>query len=83
MCISRKINAVWRKNIRCLGVLSIFQTWPIPVISVFLCRYFKIAQGEKNEELVLGILLGLALNLLIGIILLLFTKMSDRKDKKQ
>ena len=27
----------------------------IPMISVSMCRIFKLAQGEKNEEIVIGI----------------------------
>ena len=31
----------------------------IPIITVFLCRLLKVAQGEKNEEIVFGILLDI------------------------
>ena len=29
----------------------------IPIIAVFLCRILKVAQGEKNEEIIFGIYL--------------------------
>lgn len=43
----------------------------IPLLSVFICLVFKVAQGEKVEEIVGGIMIGLVLNLIYLIILLL------------
>lgn len=43
----------------------------IPLLSVFICLVFKVAQGEKVEEIVGGIIIGLVLNLIYLIILLL------------
>jgi len=40
----------------------------IPVISIFLCRILKLAQGEKNEEIVFGIMLGIFLDIIFYII---------------
>ena len=40
----------------------------IPIIAVFLCRILKIAQGEKNEEIVFGIMLGILLDIIFFII---------------
>ena len=40
----------------------------IPIIAVFLCRILKIAQGEKNEEIVFGIMLGIFLYIIFYII---------------
>lgn len=40
----------------------------IPIIAVFLCRILKIAQGEKNEEIVFGIMLGIFLDIIFCII---------------
>ena len=46
----------------------------IPIITVFLCRLLKVAQGEKNEEIVFGIMLGILLDIIFFII---------QKNKKQ
>ena len=40
----------------------------IPIITVFLCRLFKAAQGEKNEEIVFGIMVGILLDIIFFII---------------
>lgn len=56
----------------------------IPILSVFLCRLFMIAQGEKNEEIVMGIMIGIVLDLLYSIYLLVRskrTKTDKRKNK--
>ena len=47
----------------------------IPIIAVFLCRILKIAQGEKNEEIVFGIMLGIFLDIIFYII----DKLKSRK----
>lgn len=36
----------------------------IPIITVFLCRLLKVAQGEKNEELVFGIMMGILFDII-------------------
>ena len=36
----------------------------IPSLSVFICRVFKVAQGEKVEEIVFGIMVGIVLDLI-------------------
>ena len=46
----------------------------IPILSVLVCIALKIAQGEKNEEIAFGILVGLVLDLIYFIILLLENK---------
>ena len=43
----------------------------IPIITVVLCRLLKVAQGEKNEEIVFGIMLGLFLDIIFFICLTL------------
>jgi len=43
----------------------------IPLLSVFICLVFKVAQGEKVEEIAGGIIIGLVLDLIYLIILLL------------
>lgn len=45
----------------------------LPALSVFVCVILKIAQGEKTEEIVFGIFLGIVLDL-IYLIILLFVK---------
>ena len=40
----------------------------IPIIAVFLCRILKVAQGEKNEEIIFGIMLGIFLDIIFHII---------------
>lgn len=40
----------------------------IPIIAVFLCRILKVAQGEKNEEIIFGIMLGIFLDIIFYII---------------
>lgn len=46
----------------------------IPIIAVFLCRLLKVAQGEKNEEIVFGIMLGILLDIVFFIIQILKLK---------
>ena len=53
----------------------------IPIISVCLCRLFQFAQGEKNEETVLGIMVGVALDLIICVVRLVFVKMKSKSDR--
>lgn len=43
----------------------------IPIITVVLCRLLKVAQGEKNEEIVFGIMLGLFSDIIFFICLTL------------
>ena len=46
----------------------------IPMVSVFLCRAFRIAQGEKNEEIVIGIMIGILIDIIYSFILLFVSK---------
>ena len=48
----------------------------IPIIAVLLCRILKIAQGEKNEEFIFGIMLGILLDIIFYII----DKLKSRKQ---
>lgn len=52
----------------------------IPTFSVFLCRAFRLAQGEKNEEIVIGIIIGIAIDLVYSFILFLVSKKSTRNQ---
>lgn len=36
----------------------------IPIITVFVCRLLKVAQGEKNEEFVCGIMIGILFDII-------------------
>ena len=51
----------------------------IPTISVLLCILFRIAQGENNEEIVVGVLLGIVLDFIYSIYLLITNKISNTK----
>lgn len=44
----------------------------IPVLSVCICRLLRLAQGEANEEIVFGVMLGLVLDAILGIVLRFF-----------
>lgn len=46
----------------------------IPFLSVLICRLLKLAQGEKNEEIVFGIMAGIILDLILSIIILIRNK---------
>lgn len=46
----------------------------IPFLSVLICRLLKLAQGEKNEEIVFGLMLGIILDLILSIIILIRNK---------
>ncbi len=49
----------------------------IPIISVFICRILKLAQGEKNEEIIFGIILGIFLDIIFYIV----DKLKSKKNK--
>ena len=51
----------------------------IPSLSVFICLVFKVAQGEKIEEIVGGIMIGLVLDLIYLIILLITKRKTSLK----
>jgi hypothetical protein len=42
---------------------------------------FRIAQREKNEEIVFGIMLGIALDFIYSIVLLFINKKFNNKSK--
>lgn len=66
-----------RSNI--LTVLKYLLFIIIPTISVLLCILFRIAQGENNEEIVVGVLLGIVLDFIYSIYLLITNKISNTK----
>ena len=51
----------------------------IPLLSVFICLVFKVAQGEKVEEIVGGIMIGLVLDLIYLIIILITKRKTSLK----
>lgn len=51
----------------------------IPLLSVFTCLVFKVAQGEKIEEIVGGIMIGLVLDLIYLIIILITKRKTSLK----
>ena len=61
------------KAIRCLMFLI------IPLVSVLICVLLRLAQGEKTEEVVFGIMLGVVLDLIYLIALLIIKKKASEK----
>ena len=51
----------------------------ITVVSVLICVLLRLAQGEKTEEVVFGIMLGLAFDFIYLIVLLIFKKKATQK----
>ena len=69
------------KNV--LKVLEYILFIIIPIVSVFLCRAFRIAQGEKNEEIVVGIMIGIVINLIYSFVLLFVSKKETYNQAKK
>ncbi|MBQ9759869.1 MAG: hypothetical protein IJW16_00810 [Clostridia bacterium] len=53
----------------------------IPVLTVCFSVLLRLAQGEKSEEIIFGIMLGLVLDLLYGIALLIRDKIRSGREK--
>lgn len=51
----------------------------IPLVSVLVCVLFRLAQGEKTEEVVFGIMLGAVLDLIYLVALLIIKKKASEK----
>ena len=51
----------------------------LPALSVLFCLLFKVAQGERIEEIVGGLFLGIVLDFIYLIILLIIKRISKRK----
>ena len=69
------------KNV--LKVLEYILFIIIPIVSVFLCRAFRIAQGEKNEEIVVGIMIGIVIDLIYSFVLLFVSKKETYNQAKK
>ena len=52
----------------------------IPIISVVLCIVFRLAQGERIEELVFGVMLGILLDFIYSIVLLFVSRISNKAE---
>lgn len=61
-------------NTHIKNVLKILVYFIIPIISILFCRGLKIAQGEQNEEIVFGIMLGVFFDFVYCIVLTLLDK---------
>lgn len=59
-------------------VLKLSAYFMIPIIVILLCKGLKIAQGEQNEEIVFGLMVGLLLDFVYSIILVLLGR--QKKD---
>lgn len=53
-----------------------------PVLSVFICVMLRLAQGEKVEEIVFGIMLGFVLDIIYLVILLINKKVNSKRTKQ-
>ena len=62
-----------------LNVLEYLMFLFIPAMSVLICLLLRLAQGEKNEEIAFGIMVGILLDLIFSVILLFIDKF--RKNK--
>ena len=51
----------------------------IPLVSVLVCVLFRLAQGEKTEEVAFGIMLGFVLDLIYLIALRIIKKKASEK----
>lgn len=40
----------------------------IPIVTVSISRLLRLAQGEKNEEIVIGVFIGVIIDLLLAIV---------------
>ena len=52
-----------------IGALKYLMFLIIPILSVLVCVGLRLAQGEQNEELVFGMMVGIALDLIYAIVL--------------
>ena len=51
----------------------------IPIIVVIICRTLKIAQGEANEEIVIGIMFGILFDFIYAILSYFISKGNKKK----
>lgn len=53
----------------------------IPIIVVIICRILKIAQGEANEEIVIGTMLGILFDFIYAILNYFISKGKKKNEK--
>lgn len=46
----------------------------IPILAILVCRGLRVAQGEKNEEIIIGIMAGNFLNVIYVVVLTVLAK---------
>lgn len=67
-------------KLKIINVLKYLLFIIIPCFSVILCMAFRIAQGEKTEEIVFGIMLGIVLDFMYSIVLLFMNRKSNKTE---
>lgn len=55
----------------------------IPIFSVIICRILKIAQGEINEEVIAGIMIGIAIDIIYLVMKEILSYIGNRKINKK
>ena len=53
----------------------------IPIVVVIICRTLKIAQGEANEEIVIGIMLGILFDFIYAILNYFISKGKKKNER--
>ena len=61
-------------NTKLKQCLIIFGFVLIPFLAILVCRVLRIAQGEKNEEIIFGIMAGFFLDVIYGVVLIAMAK---------
>ena len=59
---------------------EIFTVHHNSIFSVILCMAFRIAQGEKAEEILFGIMLGIVLDFMYSIVLLFMNRKPNKTE---
>ena len=54
----------------------------IPALSVAVCVLFRVAQGEKTEEILFGVLVGFAVDIVYLVILILTDIITTRRKHR-
>lgn len=67
-------------KLKMINILKYLLFIIIPFFSVILCMAFRVAQGEKTEEIVFGIMVGILLDLIYAIVLLFANRKSNKTE---
>lgn len=71
------------KKLDIIALLISIMSFVIPVLCVFIAIKMRIAQGEKEEGIIGGLIIGWAIGFIFSIISLILTKKSQKRyDKK-